>query len=294
MYAPSAVYLSAFCLVGHVLCAARDSENGLPQPNEITVRTPPGYEDLPNSDPRVMDDQDLLSCNYNYGSFLKAGPDYPVIGVGESLWQGGKGCGQCVKMTYGEKSTYGVVADHCPPNTCEFDISMVIAEELGFGYNNPDSKKFKVEPVPCSSDVWESYPSNANDLKYVFAAGSKDTSLEIIILGASGPIESVSMKVNGKGKKYKGAFSYQKWRFNSETGFNTYLRKKDKLEFSVKVSGVSSPITDKVDISSIAVGGGGAFFKASNDGKITTDNDGNNQAIPEVFSWSDILEGSNE
>ncbi len=230
-----------------------------------------------------MFDDDQTACQTYYGGFMLGGPKYLAIGVGDKIFKGGAGCGQCLQLEYNGKTAVGMAADwHSTLLPSQLDVSPAIADKLGFGGNNPDPKAVKVSYVSCGVDKSLNL---GGTLKYFFGPGSKDTSLEVNILGGFHPIASVVATI--KGAPFTGTRDGGKFRFGP--GF--VLKADSVITFTVTFDDGSS-VTDNVSVATIAsgLGGGGLFFKG---GAIaTTDKVGNNKVNPAALTWPDFVMGT--
>ena len=123
-----------------------------------------------------------------------------------------------MKLSYGAKSPYGILADSCPPGLgCEFDIPPLINTVLAIdNADNPPVGSVSVVGVSCSN-----LPKYFDGhLRYVFGAGSKGTSLEMIIEGLSKPSESIT--------KAKLSMAYQKTTNGSLIWVHHTLRRRNQ------------------------------------------------------------------
>ena len=229
-----------------------------------------------------MFDEDQTSCETYYNGFMLAGPKYPVIGVGDFVFKNGEGCNQCLQLEYNGKVTVGMAADWHPTlEPQQLDVSPLLAQELGFPSNdNPDPKAIKVTYVSCGV---QPRLNLGGKLRFIFGPGSKDTSLEMNILGGFHPIKAVNAVINGAtfvGKREGGKFRFG--------GF--VLKANSIIQFQVAFDDGSSVI-ENISVATIVsgLGGGGNFFKS---GSVTTDKVGDDKVNPAVLTWVDFVDGT--
>ena len=232
----------------------------------------------------TMFDQDKTVCQTYYNGFILGGPKYPIIGVGEYVWKGGNGCNQCLQVEYNGKHVVAMAADwHSTLEPKQLDMAQSLLGKLGLDPNSSpsDPSAFKVTLVSCGVSPELNL---GGTLRYIFGPGSKDTSLEMVILGNYHPIVGLTATINKVsyiGKRDAGKFKFY--------GFRLFPN--SVITFKVDFDNGSS-MTENVPIASIVTGRGGDvnFFKS---GTTTTDTADNNSGYinPAVLTWTDYVDG---
>ena len=182
------------------------------------------------------------SCYYMAsGHYLDSNSPY-MVGVGDSLWNSGKSCGQCllIKALNGNVAL-GILGDYCPGgcNGKELDLSKGISAQLNQGNSlgvpsNLDS--LTVQLVSCDFQ-------SGRTLKYYFGPGSSSFQWYIVILWSAIPIQSIDV-IGSDGKVYHSVWDSSRLKISFND--NGYGKGMGKGSFSLQLRGlgVSKPLLE--------------------------------------------------